>query len=301
VRHPPATAGAGRDRGSRPAIGANVWIWDSPITDVVIGELAPRVAGLGFDLIELPVEDPGAWDPGRAAEALARAGLEAGVCCVMPPGRDLAVDDEEVVASTRAYLSHCVEVADRVGSRVVGGPMYAAVGRLWAMDEAQRRRTVARVAERLRPVAELAGERGVRLAVEPLNRYETSLINTVEQGLFLIETIDHPACGLLLDTFHMNIEERSPAAAARAAAGSIAHVHACGTDRGAPGGDAFDWPGFLAALRDAGYDGSLCIESFTSTNEVIATAAAIWRPLAASPDALAADGLRFLRETARLI
>jgi D-psicose/D-tagatose/L-ribulose 3-epimerase len=278
-----------------PEIGASAWIWDSPVTDAVIAELAPRVAGLGFDLLELPVEEPGGWDPGRAAEVLAGAGLGAGVCCVMPPDRDLAVDDEEVAASTRDYLRHCVEVAERVGSRVVAGPMYAAVGRLWPMDEAHRSRTIARVAERLRPVADLAGERGVRLAIEPLNRYETSLINTVEQGLALLEALDHPACGLLLDTFHMNIEEKSPPDAARAATGRIAHVHACGTDRGAPGADSFDWPPFMAALDSAGYEGPLCIESFTSTNEVIATAASIWRPLAASPDALAGEGLRFLR------
>jgi D-psicose/D-tagatose/L-ribulose 3-epimerase len=277
------------------AIGANAWIWASPITDEVIGELAPRVAGLGFDLLELPVEEAGTWDPGRAAELLGEAGLGAGVCCVMPPGRDLAVADGEAVASTQDYLSQCVEVADRLDAGVVAGPMYSAVGRLWRMDESERQATIRRVADGLRPVADFAGERGVMLAVEPLNRYETSLINTVAQGMNLLEALDHPACGLLLDTFHVNIEEKSPSSAARSAAGRIAHVHACGTDRGAPGADSFDWPAFLCALADAGYDGPLCIESFTAANEVIATAASIWRPLAPSPDALAGDGLRFLR------
>jgi D-psicose/D-tagatose/L-ribulose 3-epimerase len=277
------------------AIGANIWIWESPITDRAIAEVAPRVKELGFDLIELPVEEPGAWDPAHAAELLAELGLGAGVCCVMPPGRDLAVDDAEVAAATIEYLRHCVEVAERIGSSVVAGPMYAAVGRLWRLSEGERLQVLTRVAAGIRPVAELAAERGVKLAIEPLNRYETSLINTVQQGLELLDVIDHPACGLLLDSFHMNIEEKDPAAAAYAAAGRIAHVHACGTDRGSPGADSFDWPAFLGALGEAGYDGPLCIESFTAANEVIATAASIWRPLAASPDALAADGLGFLR------
>ena len=277
------------------AIGANIWIWESPITDRAIVEVAPRVKELGFDLIELPVEESGAWDPARAAGLLAELGLGAGVCCVMPPGRDLAIDDVEVAAATIEYLRHCVEVAARIGSSVVAGPMYAAVGRLWRLSEGERPVVLARVAEGLRPVADLAAERGVKLAIEPLNRYETSLINTVQQGLELLEAVDHPACGLLLDSFHMNIEEKDPAAAARAAAGRIAHVHACGTDRGSPGADSFDWPAFLGALGEAGYDGPLCIESFTAANEVIATAASIWRPLAPSPDALAADGLAFLR------
>jgi D-psicose/D-tagatose/L-ribulose 3-epimerase len=277
------------------AIGANIWIWESPITDEAIAEVAPRVKGLGFDLIELPVEEPGAWDPERAADLLAGLGLRAGVCCVMPPGRDLAVSDGAVVAATTGYLRHCVEVAAKVGSAVVAGPMYAAVGRLWRLSEAERPATLAHVGDGLTPVAELAAERGVKLAIEPLNRYETSLINTVEQGLELLDAVDHLACGLLLDTFHMNIEEKDPAAAAARAGSRIAHVHACGTDRGSPGSDRFDWPAFLNALDGAGYDGALCIESFTSTNEAIATAASIWRPLAPSPDALAADGLAFLR------
>jgi D-psicose/D-tagatose/L-ribulose 3-epimerase len=277
------------------AIGANVWIWDSPITDEAIGVLAPRIADLGFDLVELPVEEPGAWDPKRTAELLGELGVGAGLCCVMPEGRDLAVEDEDVIRSTQEYLSHCVDVAATLGSGVVAGPMYAAVGRLWRLDESERAATIKRVAAGLRPVAEHAAERGVRLAIEPLNRYETSLINTVEQGLELLDALDHEAAGLLLDTFHMNIEEKNPAQAARAAGDRIAHVHTCGTDRGTPGEDDFDWPAFLAAVREAGYDGPMCIESFTDANEVIATAASIWRPLAPSPDALAGDGLRFLR------
>jgi D-psicose/D-tagatose/L-ribulose 3-epimerase len=280
------------------AIGANIWIWESPVTDGAIAEVAPRVKRLGFDLIELPVEEPGRWDPERAADLLAELGLGASVCCVMPPGRDLAVDDGEVVATTTEYLRHCVAVAATVGSGVVAGPAYAPVGRLWRLSEDERQAVLARVAGGLRPVAEAAGEHHIKLAIEPLNRYETSLINTVDQALELLDAVDHPACGLLLDTFHMNVEEKHPAAAARAAAGRIAHVHACGTDRGSPGADAFEWPAFLAALRDADHDGPLCIESFTAANEAIATAASIWRPLAPSPDALAADGLAFLRASA---
>jgi D-psicose/D-tagatose/L-ribulose 3-epimerase len=254
------------------------------------------VRGLGFDVIELQVEEPGQWDPGRAAELADEHGLTASLCCVMPPGRDLALSDSQVAAATVEYLEHCVEVAARIGSPVVAGPMYAAVGRVWRMEPGERRVTIERVAERLRPVAELAGEHGVRLAVEPLNRYETSLINTVEQGLELVEQVGSDACGLLLDTYHMNIEERNPSGAARQAGARIAHVHGCGTDRGAPGSDDFGWPAFFAALDESGYEGAIVIESFTPDNEAIAVAASIWRPLADSPDDLAASGLAFLRE-----
>jgi D-psicose/D-tagatose/L-ribulose 3-epimerase len=276
-------------------IGASTWIWCSPLTDERLAELAPNVRELGFDVIELQVEQPGQWNPGRAAELLAEHDLASSLACVMPPGRDLSLSDGEEAVETIEYLRHCVDVADRIGSPVVAGPMYAPVGKLWRLADDERRTVVARVAERLRPVAERAREAGVRLAVEPLNRYETSLINTVDQALELVDLVDSPACGLLLDTYHMNIEEKDPAQAAATAGSRIAHVHACGTDRGAPGADRFDWQRFGEALEGAGYAGALCIESFTPEQEAIATAAAIWRPLGDSPDALASEGLRFLR------
>ena len=101
--------------------------------------------------------------------------------------------------------------------------------------------------------------------------------------------------GLALDTYHLNIEERSSAEAIRLAGEHLTHVQVCGSDRGAPGGDQTDWPALLAALDEVGYAGPLTIESFTPDNASIAVAASIWRPLAASPDDLAADGLAFLR------
>ena len=112
----------------------------------------------------------------------------------------------------------------------------------------------------------------------------------------MVAGVDSAALGVCLDTFHMNIEEKDPAAAVRMAVGRIAHVQACGTDRGTPGADQFAWDRFAAALRDASYDGPICIESFTAHNAAIARAASIWRPLAPTQDALAIDGLAFLRQ-----
>jgi D-psicose/D-tagatose/L-ribulose 3-epimerase len=245
-------------------------------------------------VIELQVENPGDWDPGRAAELLAEHGLGASLCAVMPPGRDLLGDTEEV-ASTQDYLRHCVDVAQRIGSRAVGGPLYSAVGRTWLLEPGERRATIERLAEALRPLVDYAGQRDVRLALEPLNRYETSLVNTAEQGLEVVAAVGSPALGLLLDTYHMNIEEKNPAEAIRTTGPHLLHVHACGSDRGTPGADHLDWPGLARALREVRYDGPVCIESFTSENKTIAVAASIWRPLAPTQDALARDGLDFLR------
>ncbi|MCX5126790.1 MULTISPECIES: sugar phosphate isomerase/epimerase family protein [unclassified Streptomyces] len=272
-------------------IGVNTWVWTSPLTDAALARLAPHVAGLGFDVIELPVEQPGQWDPHAAADLLQGLGLAASVVLVMPPGRELVAASPETIHDTQEYLRHCVDVAAVVGAPAISGPAYASVGRTWQLGRDERKSVYAELRENLKPVLDHAAGRGVRIGVEPLNRYETSLINTVEQALDALPV----ECGLALDTYHLNIEERSPDRAVRAAGERIVHLQVCGTDRGAPGGDHFDWPGFAAAVNDSGYLGPLVIESFTPDNTTIATAASIWRPLAQSPDALAADGLAFLK------
>ncbi len=245
-------------------IGANTWIWVSPLTDERLATLAPRVHDFGFDVIELPIENAGDWDPARARELLDEVSLKATTAAVMTP-------------------------------RTLAGPIYSPVGKTWPMDATERATTVRRLAENLRPVADYAAKRGVTLAIEPLNRFETSFMNTAEQVMEVVDRVDSSALGVLLDTFHMNIEEHDPAAAIRLCSGHLAHFHACGSDRGAPGSDQIPWPKIVVALRDTGYEGPLVIESFTIENQAIARAAAIWRPLAPTQDAIATDGLRFMK------
>ncbi len=131
----------------------------------------------------------------------------------------------------------------------------------------------------------------MRLALEPLNRFETSLINTVDQALEVVDAVDSDALGLCLDTFHMNIEERDPAAAADRARRSPTsrRVARTGVRR-----EPIDSSGLGSSTPSArtvtGAPSS--IESFTPHNDAIARAAAIWRPLAETPDRLAIDGRR---------
>ncbi|RRR97592.1 sugar phosphate isomerase/epimerase family protein [Glycomyces terrestris] len=272
-------------------LGVNTWVWASPLDDEALARLAPRVRDWGFDVIELPVESPGDWDAARAAGLLERLGLAATVVLVMGPGRELVAAPAEVVAATQEYLRRVVDAAAAVGSGVIAGPAYASVGRTWRIGD--RAAAYRELRANLRPVAEYAAERGVTVAVEPLNRYETSLINTVDQALEALDGLD--GVGLALDVYHMNIEETDLPAAIARAAGRIAHVQVSANDRGAPGRDHLDWPALLRALGDAGYAGPLVIESFTAHNATIATAASIWRPLAPTQDAIAVDGLTYLR------
>jgi len=277
-------------------IGVNTWVWTSPLTDAGVSDLLHRIAGMGFDAVELPLENAGDLDAAQVADVLAETGLTPCVVGAMAPGRDLV--DADCVAATQDYLRACIDFAAGVGARSVCGPFYAATGRVWRMDAEARQAAYEDLRTHLAPVVDHAVAQGVRLGVEPLNRYETSLVNTVDQALTALGPLLGEGLGLALDSYHLNIEERSSADAIRAAGPHLAHVQVCGSDRGAPGGDQTDWPALVAALDEVGYTGPLVIESFTADNASIATAASIWRPLAPTQDELARDGLSFLRSLA---
>jgi D-psicose/D-tagatose/L-ribulose 3-epimerase len=282
-------------RGGRYDVGVNTWVWLSPLTDENLPDLARRIADLGFDAIELPLENSGDLDHDETAAVLRETGLAPYVVGAMAPGRDLVAASPGAVTGTQEYLRDCIDLAAAVGSPAVCGPFYARTGRVWRMTSEEREAAYAEWREHLAPLADHAGERGVTLGIEPLNRYETSLVNTVDQALTGLGPLLGQGVGLALDTYHLNIEERDSAAAVRAAGEHLVHLQVCGNDRGAPGHDQTDWTGIVAALDEIGYDGALNIESFTPDNDAIAVAASIWRPLADSPDALASEGLAFLR------
>lgn len=277
-------------------IAINTWVWTSPLTDATLEPLARTAAGMGYQALELPLESVGDWDPERTRAVLDRLGLGAIVVGAMGPRRSLIAGAGDV-AATQDYLRSCIAAAVAVGSTVVAGPFYAPTGVTWRMTSEERVAVVRELRENLAPIAAEAANAGITLAVEPLNRYETSVLNTVEQSLDALGPLlgAGAGIGLALDTYHLNIEEKRPADAIRAAGSAIAHVQVCGSDRGAVGDDHTDWPEMLHALDDAGYQGALGLESFTGENATIAVAASVWRPLAASQDELASRSIHALR------
>lgn len=274
-------------------LGISTWVWTAPATTEKLEKLIPHVAEMGFDVVELPVETPGQFHPGRA-RALAEAhGMEVSVCAVIGEGRDLLLPEES--AKGVDYLRACIEIAEQVGSATLVGPFYSAVGRCWRESPDERDRNVSHLADLLRDLGDRAAAGGVALGIEPLNRFETSFLNTTRQALSLVKTIDHPAVGLSLDLFHLGIEEKSPGDAIREAGGHLFHLQVAENDRGTPGTGHLPWTDIAAALREIGYDRKVVIETFSERVEAIARAASIWRPLAPDSDTLARDGLAFLR------
>ncbi|MFK3979685.1 sugar phosphate isomerase/epimerase family protein [Micromonospora sp. NPDC050397] len=277
------------------AIGVNPWIWTAPVTDQALAALLPRLAGWGFDAVELPLAQFGDWSPQRVRDLLAEHGLTA--AAVIPftsPERSLVRATPDTVRATQDHLRSMVDVAVMVGAPTICGPMYATVGQRWPMSAAERRECYAELRRALEPVAEHAAANGVRIGLEPLNRYDTSVLNTVAQGLEALDGLPDTV-GLMIDSYHMNIEESDPYGAVALAGPRLVHVQVSGSDRGAPGSDHIDWPRWLDTLAGTGYRGPICIESFTGEIEEMAVAAAVWRPLAPSQDRLATDGLAYLR------
>jgi D-psicose/D-tagatose/L-ribulose 3-epimerase len=274
-------------------LGISTWVWTSPATTAVLETLLPHIAALGFDVIELPIEEVGQFDVKRAGELAREHGLAVSVCAVIGPGRDLLLPGE--AERGVAYLRSCIEVAQQLGSPTVAGPFYSAVGRCWRSSAAERERDVDQIARTLRSLGEYAAEHGVVLGVETLNRFETSFLNTTAQALELIGRVDHPAVGVALDLFHLGIEEKHVGDALRAAGPRLVHLQVAENDRGTPGTGSLPWNDVAKALHEIGYRGRIVIETFSDRVEAIARAAAIWRPLAPDSDSLAREGLAFLR------
>jgi D-psicose/D-tagatose/L-ribulose 3-epimerase len=277
-------------------IGVNAWVWTSPVTTEAFGKIAPRVKQMGFDLIEFGIEGTGDLDYKRAAAIAGDLGLDVSVCAAMGPDRDLIHPDPAIRESGMAYLRSAIEATQTLGATNLVGPLYSAVGRTWQMTEEERAWDTDLLVENLGQLARHAADHGVVLCVEPLNRFETSFINLAGQVVDVVDRVGHPACQIMLDTFHMNIEEKSLGDAIRCAGPRLKHLHACENDRGAPGTGHVPWDEVARALRDIRYDGPVVIESFTAKVKSIARAAAIWRALAPNQDVLAIEGQQFLRK-----
>lgn len=276
--------------------GVNTWVWESSSSVETIEDLAELSAEIGFDILELPLEQL-ALDYSKVSRITRSEGLSISTAAVMTPERDLVHEDEEKRENAMNYLRGAIDATGELGGSNLVGPIYSSTGRLWSMTPEERENKIQDLVEKLRILSDYAAKNGVTLCIEPLNRFETSLINTTEQGCELVDRIDHSACKLLLDTFHMNIEEKDIPSMIRYADDRVGHIHACANDRGTPGTGHIPWESVGGALEDIGYDGPVVIESFTPSVASIAKAAAIWRPLAPDQDTIAREGLSALQGT----
>jgi D-psicose/D-tagatose/L-ribulose 3-epimerase len=286
-----------------PPIGIISMFYARPFTAAHLA-LLPRMRESGMDFVELLVPEPGELDLALARSALREHGLGVVLAARVNLSRDLASDDPAAVVAGRAYLGHCIDTAVALGASIVGGPLYGAplvfAGRApTPVVEVDRLRRVEQVISGLRAAGRRAADAGVRLAVEPLNRFETDFLSTVTQGLDLVRQVDSPAVGLLLDTFHMNMEEPSLPQAILEAAGHIVHFQANENHRGFVGQGHIDWPEVARALARVGYAGPITLEPFRRDEQRLGVGLAQWRAPTSDEDTELAASAAALRATLR--
>jgi D-psicose/D-tagatose/L-ribulose 3-epimerase len=275
--------------------GVNTFVWVSPCTTEAIRDLAPKVRSMGFDLLEISVENPALIDVAAVKEILAKNQLGTVMCGAFGLDRNLCSTNPEFRENARQYILWLIDAAAELGADTVCGPMYSAVGKDHIEDPNERQAEWERAVAGIQELAAIAQKKNVRLALETLNRFETDMINIVDQGLQFIEETGMNNVGLHLDTFHMHLEEKDSGRAIRKAGDKIFHFHACENDRGVPGTGQVHWTQIRQALKDVNYSGPVVIESFTSQVKEIARAVCIWREIAPSQDAIATQGLSFLK------
>ena len=271
--------------------GMNLLLWTGELNDDLIPVLE-SLKTMGFDGVELPLFntdlDYAAW--GKRLDDL---GLERTAVTVRGEEDNPISPDAAVRATGIENTKKAIDCCQTVGATVLVGPYHSALGLFSGQGatEDEWKRAV----ESMRPVAEHAGQAGVTLGLEALNRFECYLLNTHADAARFVREVDHPNCRAMYDTFHSHIEEKSPAQAIRDCADVLCHVHISENDRSTPGTGNVRWADNFDTLKEVGYDGWMTIEAFGLALPELVAATKIWRRMYDSEEQLARDGLAFMK------
>lgn len=254
---------------------------------------------MGYDAVEIPVEDPGLIDIKNVKKALAEFELHPVICGAFGATRDLTHSQTSYHTTSFKYISACFDICNGLGADFLCGPMYSAVGKARLLSPEEKKMEWDRAVLNLQKVCAIAQNTGLKLAIEPLNRFETDLINTAADVMRLINDINHPAANVMLDGFHMNIEEPDLEQAIKTVGNRLIHVQVSENYRGTPGTGQTNWAALKKGLEAINYTGIISIESFTPEIKELAGAVCIWKPLVPSQDGFAIEGLTFLKDWAK--
>jgi D-psicose/D-tagatose/L-ribulose 3-epimerase len=278
-------------------IGMNLLLWTDHVGESCDGVL-DTIKGLGYDAVEVPIFNTADLkDYARLGKRLQGLGLSATAVTVMGPDANPISPDPKIRAAAVAYLDRVLECGQQFGCEILCGPLHSAIGVFSGTGptETEFQHGVATLQE----AALKAEARGIRLAVEYLNRFENYFLTTAAQASRFIKAVDHPSCKMMYDSFHAHIEEKDQAAAIAACAGETIHVHVSENDRGTPGTGQVQWESFYKGLKQSGYDGYMTIEAFGTALPALAAATRVWRDLFPDATGLCREGLAFIKQSIR--
>jgi D-psicose/D-tagatose/L-ribulose 3-epimerase len=245
-----------------------------------------KVARLGFDLLEIAATPILGYSQKEMAELKACAadhGIALSVGHGPTPDQNLASPDPAVRSAAKAFFTELLRRMDAMDMRLIGGALYS----YWPVDYSKpidKPGDWARSVQSVREVAKVAEDCGVAYCLEVLNRFENYMINTAAEGLAFVEEVGSPSVKVMLDTFHMNIEEDSIGDAIRTAGSRLGHFHTGECNRKVPGRGRVPWAEVGRALRDIGYGGSVVMEPFVRMGGTIGSAIKVWRDISRGAD-----------------
>jgi len=263
--------------------------------DIEPGPFVKKAKALGFDGIEIYVspQQLKSYGKERIKKALENSKME----CIGSTGLSMDTDIISPDEATRRrgidYLKNSARLFSELGAELVAGVLYAAWGKI--IGRGRTEEEWAYSVESLKEASRAVKGYGVTLGLEPLNRFETYFLNTAADAVKLVKAIGEPNVKVHLDTFHMNIEEKNYYDPIVNTGKLLCHMHCCENDRGVAGTGSVNWNEVFKGLADIRYDKWITLESFTPEIKSVAASTAVWRKLAPSADALAKEGLRFLK------
>jgi D-psicose/D-tagatose/L-ribulose 3-epimerase len=273
-------------------IGMNLLLWTAKAGEAHYPLLA-QLKKMGYDGVEIPVFEGTSRDYKAVGAELRNQGLGATAVTVMSTDTNPISPDPKIQQAARDRLRWVLDRCAELEADILCGPLHSALGFFSGTSPtaAERRRGI----EFFREIAPHAAACKTELAIEYLNRFENYFLTTAADTLAFVDGIDHPACGMMWDTFHAHIEEKS-AAPIDAIRRRLVHVHISENDRGIPGTGQVRWQENFAALKKINYDRWLVIEAFGRALPDLAAATRVWRDLFENPDTLCESGLNFIRK-----
>jgi D-psicose/D-tagatose/L-ribulose 3-epimerase len=271
--------------------GMNLLLWTGELNEAILPVLE-SLKKMGYDGVELPLFnldlDYAAW--GRRLDDL---GLERTAVTVRGVEDNPISPDAAVRALGVEHNKRALDCCRAAGATKLVGPYHSALGFFTGQGPTEDEWKWG--IESMQQVAEHAGQVGVTLGLECLNRFECYLLNTHADSARFVREVGHPNCRAMYDTFHAHIEEKNIPEAIRACADVLCHVHISENDRSTPGAGNVRWAENFETLREIGYDGWYMIEAFGLALPELAAATKIWRRMFQSEEQLARDGLAFMK------